>query len=90
MREILKVSEECIRISIRIYEDLDLETCLQFWSKVVNIPKEKFTHVDILAGKKKGKLMYGMCRIRILKGGILLKNIMAINKTIANNLVPIA
>jgi hypothetical protein len=69
-----------LRISVRIYEDLDREICLDFWSKVVGIEKEKFVNVNILPGKKQGKLLYGMCRVRVTKGAPLLKEIVGINK----------
>jgi hypothetical protein len=71
-----------LRISIRTYEDLDKDACLEFWSKVVGIPKEEFVSVNVLSGKKVGKLKYGMCRVRVVKGGSLLKRIQGINKAI--------
>lgn len=82
LREIFGITEDRFRVSIRIYEDLDKEKCLNFWSSIVRIPKEKFINVDILKGKKKGKLEHGMCRVRILKGGDILKKIMGVNRVI--------
>lgn len=90
LREIFKVQEDRFRISVRIYEDLDRERCLDFWSKVVSIPKEKFVSVDVLEGKKKGRLEFGMCRVRVLKGADLLKKIVAVNKLAAGYFIPIA
>lgn len=87
MRDIFDIPENKFRVSVRIYEDLDKETCLSFWSKVTDIPKEKFVNVNVLQGKKIGKLQYGMCRVRITKGGDILKKLMAINKTVANKFV---
>lgn len=83
LRNVLKLSDERIRISLRLYEDLNKEKSLNFWSKVVGIPKEKFLSVNILPGKKKGKLEYGMCRVRVVKGGDLLKEVMSTYKAIA-------
>lgn len=80
LRKVFNVEEERLRISIRIFEDMDREECLNFWSKVVGVPKDKFINVNVLYGKKKGKLQYGMCRVRVTKGGDLLKQIKAINK----------
>lgn len=40
---------------LRIYEDMDRNKCLNFWSRIVEIEKEKFTNVDVLFGKKKGE-----------------------------------
>ncbi|MDP3987625.1 MAG: hypothetical protein Q8P80_00575 [Candidatus Levybacteria bacterium] len=86
LRDVFGVKNDRFRVSIRIYEDLDKNKCLDFWSKVVNIQKEKFVNVNVLKGKKKGKLEYGMCRIRILKGGDIFKKIMGVNRVITEML----
>lgn len=86
IRDCLGIDNSRIRISMRLYEDLDPETCLTFWSSITEIPKEDFVNIEVLAGKKKGKLKYGMCRVRVLKGGDILKKIMGINKAIYENL----
>lgn len=83
LRQELKLKDDQIRVSIRVYEDLDQEKSLNFWSQIVGIPKEKFLSVNVLSGKKKGKLEYGMCRVRVIKGGDLLKKVLGINKVIA-------
>lgn len=82
MREVFQLPEDKFRISIRIYKDLDKDGCLNFWSNITKIPKEKFVSVNVLGGKKNGKLIYGMCRVRITKGGDLLKKITGINKAV--------
>ena len=82
LEEIFGVPKDQIRVSIRIYEDLDKQKCLDFWSQIVGIPKEKFVNVNILKGKKEGKLSYGMCRIRITKGANMLKYMFAIRKRV--------
>lgn len=86
LKEVFGVKAEMIRASIRIYEDLNSEKCLSFWSNVVGIPKRQFVGVNVLKGKKIGKLEYGMCRIRVVKGGDYLKKIKAINSVIIENL----
>ena len=78
MRSIFVVKEEDIVISIRIYEDLRRKECLSFWSGITGIRLGKNTSIDVLEGRKKGKLIYGMCRVRIRKGGLLLKEFSAI------------
>lgn len=80
LRKVFNVEEERLRISIRIFEDMDREKCLDFWSGVVGISKDKFVNVDVLYGKKNGKLEYGMCRVRVTKGADLLKQIKGLNK----------
>ena len=71
-------------------EDLDKDKSLSFWSQVVNIPKDKFIGVNVLVGKKKGKLEHGMCRVRVLKGGDILKKVKGINNAFVEAFVPIA
>lgn len=83
LRNVFNIQDDRLRISIRIYEDMDRNRCLNFWSQIVGIEKEKFINVDVLYGKKKGKLEYGMCRVRVLRGGDLLKQIKGINKAFA-------
>lgn len=75
LRKVFRVKEEDFKISLRIYEDLNKNICLRYWSGILGINLNKETSVNILKGSKVGKLKYGMCRIRIKKGGLLLKEI---------------
>ncbi len=86
MRDVFELKNDQFYINVRLYEDLDKEKCLAFWSEVVRIPKENLKGVNILPGKKKGKLEYGMCRVRIARGGDLLKKIMGLNKAVFESL----
>ena len=80
LKEFFGISEERLRTSIRIYEDLNREKCLKFWSKITDVPVDKFVSVEVLKGKKKGKLPYGMCRVRVQGGGNVLKYVVALRK----------
>lgn len=82
MRSVFNLSNDQFYINIRLYEDLDQQKSLRFWSKVTKIPKQNLKGVNILQGKKKGKLEYGMCRLRIAKGGDILKKIKGVNKAV--------
>ena len=81
----LHISLDRIRVSVRIYEDLDRDACLAFWSSITN-KSAKEMHIDILHGRKTGKLPYGMCRVRLLKGGNELKYLKAVYKIISNQM----
>jgi len=83
LEKILKINLDDIRVSIRIYEDLDREKSLDYWSRIIGIPVGKFVSVNILKGKKLGKLKYGLCRIRIKKGGNMLKYLLALEKRVS-------
>lgn len=74
---VLNVNPDSLRISIRIYEDLDKDKVLDFWSNITGVPKNKIINIDVLKGKKAGKLNYGMCRVRIAKSAKYFKIIMS-------------
>ena len=84
LKKVFRIKDEDLKISLRIYEDLDKNTCLRYWSKITGIKLGKNTSIDVLKGKKKGKLEYGMCRIRAKKSGLLLKEFFAIIKRVIN------
>jgi DNA-binding transcriptional MerR regulator len=82
LKDILQVQTDDLRVSIRIYEDLNKDKCLSYWSAITGVSKDDFVSVNVLKGKKAGKLSYGMCRVRVKKGGNLLKYILAIKDQI--------
>lgn len=90
LREVFKISNDKLRVSIRIYEDLNRNKCISYWSKILDIPEKEFGNVNVLNGRKKGKLKFGMCRIRLSKGGDLLKRINGINLAVKSYFAPIA
>jgi hypothetical protein len=71
--KVFKTDRSKFRVSVRIYEDLDRAKCLDHWSEIIGIPPAKFISVNVLKGKKVGKLKYGICRVRLEKGGNMLK-----------------
>lgn len=89
LKKVFNVEIDRLRLSVRLYEDLNKEKCINFWSIMTGIPKQNFVGVDILKGKKEGKLEYGICRVRVLKGGDMLKYLKAIkNELVRYNLSP--
>jgi hypothetical protein len=88
LRSNFQIKNSDFKISIRVYEDLNKEKCIKFWSSITKINLQDNVSINILKGKKKGKLEYGMCRVRIKKGGLLLKTIFAINKRISSIISP--
>lgn len=86
LRDVLKIENDRIRPSIRVYSDLNINKSLDFWSAKIGMPKVDFLKVEVLKGKKEGRLEYGMCRIRVLKGGDFLKKIVGINKAVCSTL----
>jgi len=82
LTEVYDISVSKLRLSLRLYEDLDKDKCIDYWSRITGVPKENFRSINILVGRKLGKLMYGMCRLRMEKGGDMLKYLKELKKRI--------
>lgn len=80
------VKKDDLRITIRVYEDINIKEACKFWANVVGISINEIRNVNILQGKKKGKLRYGMCRVRVIKGSYYLKLIEAVKEIIGKNI----
>lgn len=81
----LGIDKNRLSANIRIYEDLDADKACRFWSKIIGIPKREIKYVNVLYGKKKGKLPYGMCRLRVKKGGYHFKLLNCIKNIIISS-----
>lgn len=75
---LLGISKSEIKLSLRLFEDLDCNECVDYWSRKLSIDQSIITISEILVGNKKGKLKYGMCRIRVAKSGQYFKLIMSL------------
>lgn len=62
------ITKDRIRLSLRVHGDVSLRASKDFWSTTLGIPLHHFGRIEVIDGKKKGKLPYGMCRIRVLGG----------------------
>lgn len=76
------VKKDELKVTVRIYEDLNRNSAVAYWAGIVGIPKKQILNVNVLRGKKSGKLKYGMCRVRIKKGGGYLKILQSLIKAI--------
>jgi len=74
----LGITKDKLKVSIRIYEDINRNSAISYWAKIIDIPKKQISSINILKGKKEGKLKYGMCRIRVSKGGNYFKIIKSV------------
>ena len=70
LREILQVPEEKFYVSIRIHPNINEQSTIKFWSKVTNVPKERF-HIEhqisrLSRGKRpRNSLPYGTLDIKV-------------------------
>ena len=83
--QIIGVKKSDLRITLRIYEDINKSKAITFWANLLNLPEDKILGVSLLPGKKKGKLQYGMCRVRVAKGAVYFKLIMSMIDLIKSN-----
>ena len=88
--DLIKIFIQCLRslgirrgnlsMTLRIYEDLDQERVTKFWLKTTGLLRSQIISTSILDGKERGKLQYGMCRIRVIKGNHTLKLVAALRE----------
>ncbi len=71
------IKDKEIKIGLRLFEDISEVDAIDFWLKFLGLPKGSITFFEIKKGKKVGKLKYGMCRVRVKKGGKYFKLIMS-------------
>ena len=71
------VKDEELKISLRLFEDIDHKKAISFWSQTLALPKGMIQKIDVISGKKVGKLKHGMCRLRVKKGGKYFKLIIS-------------
>lgn len=62
------------KLRLHVYPDNNVQKCIQFWSKEVQIPESQFqeTQIDFRKDKKRfkrGKLPYGTAHLSIRSGG---------------------
>ncbi len=74
----LGVTTKELNISLRLFEEINVEDAIEFWLRILNLPENSITKINIIRGNKKGKLKYGMCRVRVEKGGEHFKMIMSV------------
>lgn len=73
-KDICKLNNRNITVAIHLYPDNDIDKCLTYWSKNINIPLVQFrkTQIDRRIGKsskKSRKLPYGTAHVTITSNG---------------------
>lgn len=75
--KVFDIPRERLIPTIRIVSSMDQDECLEHWSKITGLQKNKF-FVRINDGITKSSTKYGMCRISIKKGSNTLKLILSL------------
>lgn len=84
--KIFDIPKERITPTIRIISGMDKKECLDYWSKITGLPKERF-FVRIDDGNTKSSTKYGMCRISIQKGSNTLKLMLSLIQQFYDQLI---
>jgi hypothetical protein len=72
LRDSLKVPEDRIEITIRIFTGMSKSGCLSYWSAVTGVHKKNI-RVRFNDGGSSGKTTYGICRVTVMRGHMILK-----------------
>ena len=73
------VKREMFTVSLRLHDDIDKQKAIKFWSKYLSINQKSITSIEIVkSGMKKGKLEFGMCRLRVAKSATYFKLLMSL------------
>jgi len=72
LRNIFGISEDRLKPTLRIFSGMNEKECLDYWSGIIGMPKNKFL-VRLNDGGTRGRTRYGMCRITVSKGNTVLK-----------------
>ncbi len=86
IRKVIKIEENRIKPTMRIFTGMDEEECLNYWSKITAISKNKFT-IRLNDGGTKCGTKYGMCRITIRKGHATLKLLLSLKDCIHDEIL---
>lgn len=66
--KILDISKERLSVSIRVHKEISISKAKAFWAQTTGLPKQIIERIEVIEGKKKGKLPNGMCRVRVRSG----------------------
>ena len=81
------VTKDRIKASVRVYENINQNHAINYWSNILNLDKKQFYKVEIIEGNKKGKLEFGMCRLRVEKSSKEFKLLMSLINVVKDNIL---
>jgi len=89
VRRMLKIPEERIKPTVRVFTGMDPEACLSYWARITGIPKHRF-FFRMNDGGTRGRTQYGLCRITIRKGSNGLKLMRSLVDQAADDLIKLS
>ena len=64
----LNIGKDRIDLSLRVHKGISVPKAKMFWSRAIGVPINRIGRIEVIEGKKKGKLPHGMCRVRVRSG----------------------
>lgn len=74
---LLGVKNKDIQVGLRLFPNCDVKVSKKFWSNIIGMKQSQITGIEFVAGSKRHKHIYGMCRIRVRQGGLYFKKIIS-------------
>jgi len=82
------IKREDIKITIRVFSNLNKKECIDYWAKILNTPKQRIT-VYMNDGGTKGKARFGICRLTLKNGGYYHKLIQSLIENFYLQIIPL-
>ncbi len=81
------VTKNRIKASIRLYDDINQNEAINYWSNILELNKNQFFKIELIKGNKKGKLKFGMCRLRVEKSSKEFKLLMSLINVVKDKIM---
>lgn len=65
---ILEIPKSRLSLSLRVHAEISVPEAKAFWARTTGLPMKLIERIEVIEGKKKGKLPHGMCRVRVKSG----------------------
>lgn len=64
----LNIHNDRLSLSLRVHTEISIPEAKAYWTRLLGLPHHIIERVEVIEGKKKGKLPHGMCRVRVRSG----------------------
>jgi hypothetical protein len=64
----LGISKDRLSLSLRVHSEISVKEAKAYWARTLGLSLKPIERIEVIEGKKKGKLRHGMCRVRVKSG----------------------
>lgn len=64
----LNIPNDRLSLSLRVHTEISVPEAKAYWAQTTGLSQQLIERVEVIEGKKKGKLPHGMCRVRVKSG----------------------